>query len=150
MYCADPNCNMQGPHIHDVLGDDGRSVVESLRDRLQDFEKENAVLRETISDSWQTYNTCHDALNKAQEQIQELSAQTEMLGQYLLDTSMGFECLAGCDSTNHEPSCPVNNPVAAWRLTREQLRQLTSELDESRVQIKVLQRAIEGRDRDLD
>jgi hypothetical protein len=147
MYCADPNCGVQGPHIHDGPGDT-RTVVESLRERLQDFEKENAVLRETISDAWQTYNNCQEALAEAQGQVQELSAQMQMLSQYLLDTSVGFECLSGCSATGHEPMCPVKNPVAAWRLTRDQLKQLTLQLDQSRAEVKELKRLIQGLDTD--
>jgi hypothetical protein len=148
MYCADPNCGVQGPHIHDGPGMD-TTLVESLRERLQDFEKENAVLRETISDAWQTYNTCQEHLAEEQGRVQELSAQVQMLSQYLMDTSVGFECLSGCNAMGHEPMCPVKNPVAAWRLTRDRLEKLTLQLDQSRAEVKELKRLIHGFDTDL-
>ena len=73
----------------------------------------------------------------------------QMLSQYLMDTSVGFECLSGCDAIGHEPMCPVKNPVAAWRLTRDQLKQLTLELDKSRSEVKELKRVIHGFNTDL-
>ena len=44
MHCADPNCGVRGPHIH-AGSERDTALVASLRERLQDFEKENALLR---------------------------------------------------------------------------------------------------------
>ena len=44
---------------------------------------------------------------------------------YLHDTSDGFECLPACDGNGHEDECPVTNVVAAFRLLRTQVAELT-------------------------
>jgi hypothetical protein len=69
-----------------------------------------------------------------------------MLSQYLMDTTQGFECLPACDSNGHETMCPVRNPVAAWRLIRRQVQELTSQLDDARAEVKKLQDIIEDLD----
>ena len=108
--------------------------------------KENASLRDAISDAWQTYNTCREALTEAQAQVQELATQNHMLSQYLIDTSEGFECLPGCNSNGHETMCPVSNPLVAWRLIRSQLQEVTSRLNQARAEVKELRRLIDDPD----
>jgi prefoldin subunit 5 len=143
MHCGDPNCGIHGPHDHLAAVE---AVMETLRQQLNDFERENACLREAISDAWETYNKCQETLTEAQAQVQELSTQNRMLSQYLMDTSVGFECLSGCGANGHEAMCPVSNPVAAWRLIRDQVQELTSQLDQARTEVKELERVIEGLD----
>ncbi len=143
MYCADPNSNLDGENLNEPVEEAG-SVVESLQERVQDFEKENAVLRASISEAWDIYNRSQEALTEAKGQVEELSAQNKMLSQYLMDTSVGFECLSTCGSDGHEPECPVSNPVAAWRLTRDQLEQVTLQLQQSREETKQLQVLVEA------
>lgn len=146
MYCSDPNCSIRGPHIHNVSAENAEAVVETFRQQIQDFEKENASLRDAISDAWQTYNTCREALTEAQAQVQELATQNHMLSQYLIDTSEGFECLPGCNSNGHETMCPVSNPLVAWRLIRSQLQEVTSRLNQARAEVKELRRLIDDPD----
>jgi len=141
--CPDPNCKIRGPHLHDVSSE---NTDTSLREQLQDFEKENGVLREAISDAWQSYSTCQKALTEARAQVEELTTQNRMLSQYLIDTSEGFECLPGCDSNGHDPTCPVSNPLLAWRLTRRQVQELTSERDQARAELNKLLRIIQDPD----
>ena len=145
MYCSDPDCSIREPHNHDFPVESPEEVIDTLRQQLQDFEKENAILREAISDAWQTHTTCQQALVEAQSQVQELTEQNRMLSQYLVDTSEGFECLPGCDSNGHEPTCPVRNPVVAWRLIRDQLQDLRSQLDQAKVEVQARAKAAEFR-----
>ncbi len=70
----------------DIPNDGPKEVIETFRQQLQDFEKENAVLREAISDAWQTHTACQKALADAQSEVQELTTQNRMLSQYLMDT----------------------------------------------------------------
>ena len=134
MYCSDPDCSIRKPHKHDVPAENPKEVIETFQQQLQDFEKENAVLREAISDAWQTHTTCQQALAEAQSQVSELTTQNRMLSQYLMDTSEGFECLPGCDSNGHEQTCPVSNPVVAWRLIRDQAQDLKSQLEQAKAE----------------
>ena len=138
MNCSDPDCSIREPHKHDFLAVNREEVIETLRQQLKDFEKENAVLREAISDAWQTHTRCQQALTEAQTQVEELTGQNRMLSQYLLDTSQGFECLPGCNLDGHEETCPVRNPVVAWRLIRDQVQDLTSQLNQAKAEVQQL------------
>ena len=113
---------------------------------LDDSFKENAALRVAISEAWQEHYKFQEEFVEARNQIQELTKQNEMLSQYLMDTSVGFECLPSCNSNGHDNTCPVKNPVAAWRLTRQEVTDLKSRLEKAEAELNEYRRIEMGLD----
>lgn len=63
----------------------------------------------------------------AQQVIADLRAENETLRQLVKDTCDDMECESTCDSFGHSDSCPVANPVYAWRHLRAEVESLKEE-----------------------